>query len=47
MRNPWIDEQTLEPYEPATSRGRDPDSSVAAQYEDSVPPDGDETHEPS
>ncbi len=47
MRNHWIDEHTLdeEAYIPAT--GRNPESSVAAQYEDSVPPDPQEDEEPS
>ena len=48
MRNHWIDERTIEDEELApTQRGRNPDSSVAAQYEDSVPPDPDEADEPA
>ena len=47
MRNHWIDERTIEPDEHAPERGRNPDSSVAAQYEDSVLPDADEEYEPS
>ena len=51
MRNDWIDERTISDREDdldsAIPRGRNTDSSVAAQYEDSVPPDPDEDYEPS
>ena len=48
MRNDWIDERTLEDdLDHDTPRGRNLDSSVAAQYEDSVPPDPDEDYESS
>ena len=47
MRNHWIDERTLDEAESAPSPSRNPDSSVAAQYEDSVPPDPDEVDDPS
>ncbi len=47
MRNHWIDDPPSEDEEFGTSRGRNPDSSVAPQYEDSVPPEVEEGHEPS
>jgi len=39
MRNHWIDERAIEDDLDRIPRGRNTDSSVAAQYEDSVPPD--------
>lgn len=50
MRNHWIDERTIEDeLETAAPRGRNTDSSVAAQYEDTVPPDShaEDVYEPS
>ena len=47
MRNDWIDERTIEDDLDSAPRGRNTDSSVAAQYEDSVPRDPDEDYEPS
>lgn len=47
MRNHWIDERTLDEADSTPSPSRNSDSSVAAQYEDSVPPNPDEAYEPS
>ena len=47
MRNDWTDERALDEVADALSAGRNTESSVAAQYEDSVPPDADEEDEPS
>ena len=53
MRNHWMEERTIDEGRLPAQRERNPDSSVAAQYEDSVPPDPDsdsdtnEANEPS
>ncbi len=47
MRNHWVDERTIGDEEHAPASGRNSDSSVAAQYEDSLPPDPAEEYEPS
>ena len=47
MRNHWIDEHTLDEADAVPALGRNPDSSVAAQYEDSVPLDPEEVDDPS
>lgn len=47
MRNDWTDELALDEDAYAPAPGRNPDSSVAPRYEDSVPPDRDEEYEPS
>lgn len=47
MRNHWTDEQTVDEDACDPAFGRNPDSSVAPRYEDSVPPDPDEEYEPS
>lgn len=47
MRNHWIDERTIDDEADSPSAGRNTESSVAAQYEDSVPPDPREDEEPS
>ena len=49
MPTDWIDERTLDADWYGRPRPRNPDSSVAAQYEDSVlpEPEGDEAYEPS
>lgn len=39
MRDPWTDRHALDEADYTPAPGRNPDSSVAAQYEDSVPPD--------
>ncbi len=47
MRNHWIDERSLDEADSTPALGRDPDSSVAAQYEDSVPLGPEEADDPS
>ena len=48
MRNLFSDELALEQDRYTPARGRNPDSAIAAQYEDSLPPDPDEEeYEPS
>ncbi len=39
MRNDWIDDRMLDDEDRHSPRGRNPNSSVSAQYEDSLPPD--------
>ena len=47
MRNDWTDERAMEDEERPAARGHDPDSSIAAQYEDFVPPLTDDANEAS